>query len=178
MRIGYARVSTEDQDLGRQVSALEKAGCEVVYCDKMSGAKGVRPELGKMMERLKEGDCVVIQKLDRLGRSLLHLIDLVDEFKAKGVEFVSLGDNFDTSTPQGRFLFHVIAAVAEFERELIRERVKDGMRHAREQGKRVGRPGMDMEGIRAAVGLGVRVSEVAKNFGVSRVSVYKALKKG
>ena len=126
MKIGYARVSTDDQDLGRQLQALRKAGCKMIFQENVSGANRNRPELDKMLAKLRPGDVIVIQKLDRLGRSLQHLIELVDHFRENKVGFVSLSDNFDTTTSQGKLLFNIMGAIAEFERDLISERTKDG----------------------------------------------------
>jgi DNA invertase Pin-like site-specific DNA recombinase len=138
--IGYARVSTDGQDLTRQTEALKEAGCNVIFEEKISGGKEQRPELDKMLKELKAGDCVVIQKLDRLGRSLSHLLKLIEGFKRDGIQFKSLTDNFDTTTSQGIFIFQIMAAVAELERSMIRERTKDGLRVKKSQGVTLGRP--------------------------------------
>jgi DNA invertase Pin-like site-specific DNA recombinase len=122
MRIGYARVSTEDQRLDRQVDALERAGCERVFVEKASGMKDARPELGRMLGMVREGDDVVVAKLDRISRSTKHLIELSETFDRMGVNFVSLGDSIDTTTPMGRFFFRVMASIAELERDMIAER--------------------------------------------------------
>lgn len=140
MIIGYARVSREEQDLGRQIKALQDAGCQQIYTDKISGAKDKRPQLDAMLSALGEGDVVVVQKLDRLGRSLRHLIDMVMKFKERGVGFRVVDGSMDTTTPQGTLVFHIIGAIAEFERELIRERTKDALAFKRSQGVRLGRP--------------------------------------
>ncbi len=121
MKIGYARVSTQDQNLELQIEALKKFGCEEIFKEKKSAVKE-RPELEKMLMHLRAGDVVVVWKLDRLGRSLEHLIDLVTGFREKNVEFVSLNDSIDTTTIQGRLTFNIFASFAEFEREIIRER--------------------------------------------------------
>ena len=143
MKIGYARVSREEQNLDRQITALNEVGCELIYADKIGGAHEKRPELDKMLEVLQPGDCVVIQKLDRLGRSLEHLIGLVKKFKGNGVAFVSLTDHIDTNTAVGELIFHVLGAVAQFEKVLIKERVKDGLKQARVNGKILGPPKKD-----------------------------------
>lgn len=134
MKIGYARVSTRDQNLELQIDALTKYGCEQLFQEKQSAVKE-RPELDKMLSVLRKGDIVVVWKLDRLGRSLRHLVDLVTMFKELGVEFVSLNDNIETSSPQGRLIFNLFASFAEFERELIRERTMAGLKRARENGR-------------------------------------------
>ncbi|SMD31826.1 Site-specific DNA recombinase [Reichenbachiella faecimaris] len=145
MKIGYARVSTQDQKLELQVSELEKYGCENIYKEKKSAIKD-RPELDNMLAHLRSGDAVVVWKLDRLGRSLRHLINLVALFKEKGVDFISLNDNIDTTTIQGRLIFNIFASFAEFERELISERTKAGLKAAREKGRVGGRkPGLSDE---------------------------------
>jgi DNA invertase Pin-like site-specific DNA recombinase len=138
MKIGYARVSTKDQKLELQMDALQKAGCEKVFSEKLGAAKE-RPELERMIDQLRPGDIVVVWKLDRLGRSLKHLIELVDLFKGKGVDFVSLSDSIDTTTIQGRLAFNIFASFAEFERDLIRERTMAGLASAREKGRVGGR---------------------------------------
>jgi DNA invertase Pin-like site-specific DNA recombinase len=180
MKIGYARVSTLDQDLGRQILALEQAGCKSIFTDKISGTKSSRPGLSDMVEKLQPGDVVVVQKLDRLGRSLKHLIQQVNEFHDRGVEFVSLGDNFDTTTPNGKLLFSIIGAIAEFERDIISERVKNGLAFVRRT-KKLGRPVVEKDwrkvGAKEKVLAmrGQKISVIAKETGLSRPTVYKIL---
>lgn len=140
MIIGYARVSREDQDLGRQVKALQDSGCEKIFEDKISGAKAKRPQLDALLSSLGAGDVVVVQKLDRLGRSLIDLINLVNVFKAKGVGFKSLTDSIDTTSAHGMMVFHMMGAMAEFEREMIRERTRDALAFKKSQGVVLGRP--------------------------------------
>ena len=139
MRIGYARVSTQDQNLSLQLDALQGAGCEKIYQEKASGAKVERPELKKLLEHVREGDTVVIWKLDRLGRSLTHLVDLVNSLESRGIGLISLNDPVDTTTAQGRLVFRIFASLAEFERELIRERTQAGLASARRRGQTLGR---------------------------------------
>lgn len=143
MNIGYARVSREDQDLTRQITALE--GCDKIYADKISGASTNRPELDKMLGELQAGDCVVVQKLDRFGRSINDLLNKVEMLRARGVGFRSLTDNFDTTNANGRLMFHLLAAFAEFEREMIKERTKDGLKQAKKNGVKLGRPCLDYD---------------------------------
>ena len=138
MKIGYARVSTRDQNLELQIEALQKFGCEKLFQEKQSAVKE-RPELERMLTMLRAGDVVVVWKLDRLGRSLRHLVDLMALFKEKEVEFISLNDNIDTTTIQGRLIFNLFASFAEFERELIRERTMAGLKKAKENGRIGGR---------------------------------------
>jgi DNA invertase Pin-like site-specific DNA recombinase len=140
MRIGYARVSTQDQELSLQLDALEGAGCRKVYQEKVTGSTKERPELQKMLEQLREGDIVVIWRLDRLARSLKDLVGLVNEIQDKGGALQSLNDQIDTTTPHGKFTFHIFAALAEFERDIIRERTKAGLAAARARGRKGGRP--------------------------------------
>ncbi|MGA4618779.1 recombinase family protein [Citrobacter meridianamericanus] len=139
MLIGYVRVSTNDQNTALQRNALESAGCELIFEDKTSGKESDRPGLKKVLRRLSEGDTLVVWKLDRLGRSMRHLVVLVEELREKGVNFRSLTDSIDTSTPMGRFFFHVMGALAEMERELIVERTRAGLAAARAEGRIGGR---------------------------------------
>ncbi|MDI1390350.1 recombinase family protein [Escherichia coli] len=139
MLIGYARVSTGDQNLDLQKNALIRAECELVFEDMASGKNARRPGLKRALRRLRAGDVLVVWKLDRLGRSVRDLITLVSELQARGVNFRSLTDSIDTSTPAGRFFFHVMGALAEMERELIVERTKAGLEAARAQGRIGGR---------------------------------------
>ncbi|WP_077875519.1 recombinase family protein [Escherichia coli] len=139
MLIGYVRVSTNDQNTDLQRNALNCAGCELIFEDKISGTKSERPGLKKLLRTLSAGDTLVVWKLDRLGRSMRHLVILVEELRERGVNFRSLTDAIDTSTPMGRFFFHVMGALAEMERELIVERTKAGLEAARAQGRIGGR---------------------------------------
>jgi len=141
MKRGYARVSTEDQNLDLQTNALKEAGCEVIYSDHgISGANGDRRELSRLLTDLESGDHVIVWKLDRLGRSLQHLIQVVNGFRDQNIDFTSLTDHIDTSTASGRFFFHVMAAMGEFEREMISERTRAGLSAARARGSILGRP--------------------------------------
>ncbi|WP_353613974.1 recombinase family protein [Mangrovibacter phragmitis] len=139
MLIGYVRVSTNDQNTALQRNALECAGCELIFEDKMSGKTSDRPGLKKLLRMLSEGDTLVVWKLDRLGRSMRHLVVLIEDLRQRGVNFRSLTDSIDTSTPMGRFFFHVMGALAEMERELIVERTRAGLAAAREEGRIGGR---------------------------------------
>ncbi|WP_250667047.1 MULTISPECIES: recombinase family protein, partial [Escherichia] len=127
MLIGYVRVSTNEQNTALQRNALESAGCELIFEDKASGKKAERPGLKKVLRMLSRGDTLVVWKLDRLGRSMRHLVVLVEELRDRGINFRSLTDSIDTSTPMGRFFFHVMGALAEMERELIVERTRAGL---------------------------------------------------
>jgi len=140
MKIGYARVSTKDQNLDLQIEALEKAGCAKIYQEKISGATKNRPELDKMIEQFREGDELYIWRLDRLGRSLKNIIDLVLSLSDKGIIIKGLVDGVDTSTINGRLFLNLMASLAEYERELIRERTNAGLQSARARGRLGGRP--------------------------------------
>lgn len=179
MLIGYARVSTHDQDLSLQRDALNKAGCEKIYEDTVSGRRADRPGLQKAMEMLRPGDVLVVWKLDRLGRSVKQLVELVEKLHGSNVQFRSLTDSIDTSTASGRFFFHVMASLAEMERELIVERTRAGLEVARQLGRKGGRKRQMTEGkVEAAKKLlaaGVPSKEVAKNLGVSVATLYRWL---
>lgn len=140
-RIGYARVSTDEQIIETQIHLLKEAGCELVFADQgESGAKIQRPQLDMALDSLEEGDTLVVYRLDRLGRSLRHLVELNEELTKRGVAFESLMEKLDTSTAMGRFVFHILAAVAELERQIIRERTMAGLRNAARKGRFPGRP--------------------------------------
>ncbi|AIR59106.1 DNA-invertase [Cedecea neteri] len=139
MLVGYVRVSTNDQNTALQKNALECAGCELIFEDKISGKTADRPGLKKVLRTLSEGDTLVVWKLDRLGRSMRHLVSLIEELRSRGINFRSLTDSIDTSTPMGRFFFHVMGALAEMERELIVERTRAGLAAARAEGRIGGR---------------------------------------
>jgi len=139
MKIGYARVSTMDQNPELQFDALQQAGCEKVYQDKVSGAKADRPGLQEALDYLRPGDCIVVWRLDRLGRSLKHLIEVAEELEGKGIGLASLQEGLDTTTSGGKLIFHIFGALAEFERNLIRERTKAGLTAARARGRVGGR---------------------------------------
>ncbi|MDE1999511.1 MAG: recombinase family protein [Burkholderiales bacterium] len=179
MLIGYARVSTQDQSLDLQLEALTKAGCQKVFEDKVSGTRADRPGLAKAMDMLREGDTLVVWKLDRLGRSVKQLVDLVGELHKQSVEFKSLTDAIDTGTASGRFFFHVMASLAEMERELIVERTRAGLDVARQLGRKGGRkPKMTdskLESAKKLLASGVPPKDVAKNLGVSIPTLYRWL---
>jgi DNA invertase Pin-like site-specific DNA recombinase len=140
LRIGYARVSTREQNFDLQVDALREAGCEKIYTEAVSGARADRPALDELLRNIRPEDVLVIWKLDRLGRSLKHLVDLVGTLMEKGIGLRSLHDPVDTTTPQGRLTFNLFASLAEFERDLIRERTQAGLAAARARGRNGGRP--------------------------------------
>lgn len=140
MILGYARVSTEDQHLDAQLTALEAAGAERVFAEKISGSRRERPELERLIDQLRPGDVIVVTKYDRLSRSLQDLLTIVDRIRAAGAGFRSLAEDIDTTTPAGRLVFHVFASIAQFERERIAERTREGLEAARRRGRVGGRP--------------------------------------
>ena len=150
---GYARVSTESQNLDRQIDALKKYGVDHIYNEKMTGTKKNRPELDKMLDRMTEGDTVVIESLSRLGRSTKDLIELTELFQSKGVHLVSLKESIDTSTSTGKLLFTLMSAIAQFERDVIADRTREGLRSARARGRIGGRPKTDPNIIKKAIKL-------------------------
>jgi DNA invertase Pin-like site-specific DNA recombinase len=179
--IGYARVSTDDQSAALQEDALEKAGCIRVFTDHASGAKASRPELDKMLEQLRPSDVVVVWRLDRLGRSLKNLIDLVEDLASKGVGFRSLTEEISTTTPNGKLVFRIFGSLAEFERDLIRERTIAGLAAARARGRLGGRPSvMNAKKIATARKLydsrEHTVAEIAEMLDVSVATVYRHLR--
>ena len=177
MLIGYARVSTQDQNLDLQSEALTKAGCEKIFNDKISGSRAERPGLTKALEMLREGDTLVVWKLDRLGRSVKNLVDLVGELHQQGIQFKSLTDAIDTGTPSGRFFFHVMASLAEMERELTVERTRAGLEVARQLGRKGGRRRQmsesKIESAKKLLANGVPPRDVAMNLGVSVPTLYR-----
>ena len=140
MIIGYARVSTDDQSLDSQTDALSAAGAERVFADKISGSRRARLELDRMLEQLRDGDVVTVTKYDRLARSMKDLLEIVETIRARGAGFRSLAEDIDTTTPAGRLVFHVFASIAQFERERISERTREGLASARKRGRIGGRP--------------------------------------
>lgn len=180
MMIGYARVSTQGQHDTLQIDALKAAGCHRIYTDHASGARASRPELDRMLEALREGDIVVVWKLDRLGRSVQNLVDLMSRFQREGVGFKSLTEQMDTTTPGGILIFNLFAALAQFERDLIKERTNAGLQAARARGRTGGRPKSLTSTDEAMItqlynAKTITVKEIATRFGVSRSTIYKAL---
>lgn len=184
MKLGYARVSTRDQDLNLQLDALTAQGCQKIFQEKITGASKDRPELTRLLEQLREGDTVVIWKLDRLGRSLKDLVALVTEIQAKGAGLQSLNDSIDTTTPQGKLTFHLFAALAEFEREIIRERTMAGLQAARARGRKGGRPkGLSRKAEHLAMIAEkfykegeLTVTEICQELSISRSTLYSYLR--
>ncbi|MEL4885688.1 recombinase family protein [Pectobacterium betavasculorum] len=177
MFIGYARVSTTDQHTDFQRDALDKAGCERIFEEKISGIKDERPVLNKTLRALRRGDTLVVWKLDRLGRSLIQLIHILDSLRRRGIHFRSVTDSIDTSTPMGRFVFHIMGAMAEMERELIIERTRAGIAAARQQGRHPGRrdrfPSDVYETIIARISAGESRKTIAHDYGFSESHLYR-----
>jgi DNA invertase Pin-like site-specific DNA recombinase len=177
--IGYARVSTDEQNLDLQIDALVEAGCKRVFRDVGSGSLKHRPELDACFDYLRTGDTLVVWRLDRLGRGLKHLIESIDGLHRREVGFRSLTETIDTTTPAGRLQFHIFGALAEFEREIIRERTRAGLAAARARGRLGGRPSLvSAEKLAAAEAMCARhhsMREIAAALGVSRATIYRHL---
>ncbi|MGE0684640.1 MAG: recombinase family protein [Candidatus Binatia bacterium] len=183
MLIGYARVSTDQQDHALQLDALRGAGCERVFVEVGSGSRADRPELAKALEMARSGDTIVCWRLDRLARSLRHLIDLADQLQQRGIALRSLTEAIDTSTPSGRFLFNILGALGQMEREIIVERTRAGLAAAAARGRRGGRPPVLDEGkIRAARAMmasgTMSAAEVARQIGCGQSTLYRHLPGG
>jgi DNA invertase Pin-like site-specific DNA recombinase len=182
MDIGYARVSTGEQTLDLQLDSQTKAGCGKVYTETASGAKADRPVLDEVLGYLRPGDTLVVWRLDRLGRSLKHLIEVVAALAERGIGFKSLTEQIDTTTPGGKLIFHVFGALAEFERDLIRERTHAGLAAARARGRLGGRPRKladpkELELARALYAGGqADIPTICRTLGISRATLYRALK--
>ena len=177
---GYARVSTEQQSLDRQLDMLEKYGVDKIYNEKMTGTKRNRPELEKLMERLTEGDTVVVESLSRLGRSTKDLIWLMETFNSKGVNLVSLKESIDTTSSTGKLLFTLMSALAQFERDVLADRTREGLAAAKARGRKGGRPPANSESVKKAVKLyrtgEYTVREIYELTGVRKTTLYKNLR--
>ena len=177
---GYARVSTEAQNLDRQIDALKKYGVDMIYNEKMSGTKRDRPELTKMLDQMTKGDTVVVEFLSRLGRSTKDLIELTELFERKGVHLVSLKESIDTSSSTGKLLFALMSAIAQFERDVIADRTKEGLRSARARGRTGGRPKANPDAVRKGVKLyrtgQYSVKEIEELTGVKKSTLYRNLR--
>jgi DNA invertase Pin-like site-specific DNA recombinase len=183
MLLGYARVSTDQQDHALQLDALRAAGCDKLFVETASGTRTDRPELAKLMEVAREGDTVVCWRLDRIGRSLRHLIEMAERLQQRGIAFRSLTENIDTSTPSGRFLFNILGALSQMEREIIIERTRAGLVAAAARGHRGGRPAaLDESKIRAARAMltsgNMSAIEVAQQLGCAPSTLYRHLPGG
>lgn len=180
MQIGYARVSTDEQNTALQIDALKNSGCEKIFEEKVSGKNKDRPELETCLKVLRSGDTLVVWRLDRLGRSLDHLVQIVNKLESENISFKSLNESIDTSSAGGKLIFHIFAGLAEFERNLIKERTIAGLNAARARGRIGGRkPKLSIPDIKKANAMlldpDMTKSEVAKHFGVSRVTLNSAL---
>lgn len=185
MKFGYARVSTGDQNIDLQIDQLQEAGCEKIFQEIVSGAKTERQELTRLLEQARAGDVIVIWKLDRLGRSLKHLVESVAELTERGVGLKSLSDPVDTTSSQGKLIFNIFASLAEFERDLIVERTQARLKAARARGRTGGRPkGLSESAELKAVAAEtlykegkLSANEIAKNLGISKVTLYSYLRR-
>jgi DNA invertase Pin-like site-specific DNA recombinase len=180
MKYGYARVSTDDQNSDLQLTALKRAGCKTIFKDEgLSGATTKRPALIRCLKTLKQGDTLVVWKLDRLGRSVRDLITMLDDLRDRGVKFLSLTEHIDTATPTGRAMWQMIAILAELERSLISERTRAGVEAARARGVRFGRkPKLTRQQTRQALKLmeqRERVQDIAASFNVSKATLYRSI---
>jgi DNA invertase Pin-like site-specific DNA recombinase len=183
MLIGYARVSTHDQTLTLQKDALEKAGCKKIFTDQVSGSIAERKGLSEAFSHLRRGDTLVVWRLDRLGRSLRHLIDTITTLDEKGIGFKSLQENIDTTTSGGKLVFHIFGALAEFEREIIRERTLAGLKSARSRGRAGGRPKAltpkEVQMLRnMAADKSLTISDICQTLGIGRTTFYRYVKEG
>lgn len=182
LRIGYARVSTHEQSLDAQIDSLKQAGCQRIYCDKISGTKADRPELNRLRESLRSADTLVVWRLDRLGRSLRDLIDWVEWLEEIGVSVHSLTEQINTAHHTGKLVFHLFAALAEFERNLIRERTLAGLAPARARGGLGGRKAKlnasDISGLKAMhKDHSIPIGEICKRFNIAKTTLYRYLRK-
>lgn len=180
MKFGYARVSTQDQNLERQIDAVKKYGVDEILQEKMTGTKKDRPELNRLRDKVRSGDVIVIESFSRLGRSTKDLIELVEEFNGKGIQIVSLKENFDTTTPQGRLMLTVFQAISQFERDLISQRTRDSLAVARARGRIGGRPPKDKRKINVALTMynskNYTLAEIREATGISKATLYRYLK--
>lgn len=184
MKYGYARVSTKDQVLNLQIDALQTAGCHKIFYEVSKGGRADRPEWLKLLEEIQKGDTLIVWKLDRMGRSLHHLIKVVNDLIAKGVDIISIQDPLNTTSAQGRLIFNMFASLAEFEKDLIRERTMAGLKSARARGRMGGRPkGLSEKAKKAACTAEalylqneLKTDEIAEQLGISKTTLYKYLR--
>lgn len=179
-KIGYARVSTLDQNLDRQTDMLRAYGVDKLYTEKMSGTRRDRPELTRLLERLEEGDTVIVESLSRLGRSTRDLIELVELFQKKGVQLVRLKESIDTSSSTGKLLFTIMSALAQFERDVIADRTREGLQAARARGHFGGRPKTDAKKLQQALKLyrsgQYTAREIKELTGITKSTLYRYLR--
>ena len=181
MKIGYIRVSTQEQNTIRQEVLMEDLGVEAIYIDRISGKNTERPELKKMMQFVRQGDTVIVESISRFARNTKDLLELVDQLAVKGVEFISQKEAIDTSTPAGKFMLTVFAAVAELERDYLLQRQKEGIAQAKEQGKYRGRKSKALPELETVMGLwrngGITATEAMKKLGIGKSTFYRLAKK-
>ncbi|WDH95256.1 recombinase family protein (plasmid) [Paenibacillus urinalis] len=179
MKFGYARVSTQDQSLSLQLDALSHFGVDQVFEEKESGKRKNRPQLDELLKVLRQGDTVVVYKLDRISRSTKHLIELMEHFEEKEIHFVSIQDKIDTTTAMGRFFFRMLASIAELERDIISERTKDGLTAARARGRKGGRPKVESKKITLALKMyeskDYSLSQIKAATGIGATTLYRYL---
>ena len=179
MKFGYARVSTDDQELARQIDALNNYGVDKIYKEKITGTKAKRPELDKLKNALREGDEVIIESLSRLGRSTKDLLNLIEEWNSQGVKLVSLKESIDTTTPTGKLLTTVLSAISQFERDITVQRTNEGLQAARARGRKGGRPKASSAKVEKAVKLYLAqthsIKEITASCGISQATLYRAL---
>jgi DNA invertase Pin-like site-specific DNA recombinase len=180
-KVGYARVSTKDQSLDLQLDALKEHCVERIYSEKMTGTKADRPQLQEMLKYLREGDTVVVWKLDRIGRSMKDLVNIVNGFQEHGIHFVSLKENIDTSSATGKLIFNIFASLAEFERDILSERTRAGLESAKARGRIGGRPSKGREKVTLAMKMydskQYSITEITEATGISKTSLYRFLRK-
>ena len=180
MVFGYARVSTDAQNLDRQLDALKKYGIDKLYCEKMSGTKKSRPELDRMMKEIDDGDTIVIESLSRLGRSVKNLAELMEVFNSRNIRLISLKETIDTTSSTGRMLFTILSSLAQFERDVLVERTREGLNAARARGRCGGRPKTAETAVKKAVALyqtkQYSLKEIRQLTGVSASTIYRAVK--
>lgn len=181
--VGYARVSKEEQTLDLQIDALKKEGCQSIYHDKVSGAKNERPGLSKCINSLEKGDTLIVWRLDRLGRSMPHLVSLIENFKNRGIRFKSLGEGIiDTTTVSGELVFNIFSCLAHFERRIIQERTKAGLESARSRGKIGGRKPIKNNDPRVIIAKkmhgdqNIKIIDICRTLKISRATLYRFLK--
>jgi DNA invertase Pin-like site-specific DNA recombinase len=183
MLFGYARVSTNEQNLDLQIDELKRYGVseENIYFDKVTGTSKERPSLNKLMSKLRSGDSLVVWRLDRIGRSVKHLVDMINELEEKNIDFISLKENIDTTTPTGKLMFHICSAFAQFERDIISERTKAGLRSARARGRLGGRPSISKKKVDIALKMyyskDYSIKEILDTVGFSKTTLYRYIKK-
>lgn len=178
MKIGYARVSTEEQNLDRQIDILKQIDCDRIYEEKVSGIKKERPELNKMLDQIRTGDVIIISDLTRLSRSVKDLFSIVEQIEGKGANIKSIKESWvDTTTAQGKLMFTIFAGISQFERDLISQRTIEGLNAARARGKKGGRPKINYKNIKLAIKMynskNYSISEITKATGVSKTTLYR-----